>query len=112
MDVLAAAASIGLSSGAGEDLFGTIEEEAVLSTLWALAEEHPGNGDLFAEAVARVQLARSAGVRHLPRESVFAIGRSELDVQLRYRAEMLEMFIDLAIDLAGRALDEAAKITQ
>ena len=75
----------------------------MLTTLAALAEAHPGNDELFAEASARVQLARSAGTERIEPGSVFAGRRTTLDVQLRYRAEMLEVFTDLAIDLGMRA---------
>lgn len=103
MDVLAAAATIGLTSGPGSDALGTIEEQVVLETISALAEEHPGNDDIFAEAAARVLLARSAGVEHIDPGSVFAVRRSSLEIQLRYRSEMLDVFTDLAIDLAIQA---------
>ena len=50
-----------------------------------------------------MQLARSAGTERIEPGSVFAGRRNTLDVQLRYRAEMLEVFTDLAIDLGMRA---------
>jgi CRP-like cAMP-binding protein len=100
--VLAVANAIGLTAGPGGDAFGTVEEEVVLEALTELATAHPGNDDLFAEAAARVQLARSAGVERIEPNSVFAYGRDRLDIQLRYRSEMLEVFQDLAIDLALR----------
>jgi hypothetical protein len=103
MDVLAAAASIGCTTVSGTDALGTIEEQVVLDTIAALADAHPGNDDVFAEAAARVQLARSAGVEHIEPDSVFAVRRSSLEIQLRYRSEMMEVFTDLAIDLAIRA---------
>jgi hypothetical protein len=103
MNVLAAAAAIGIGTGADNEAFGTIEEEVVLEALAVLAREHPGNDDLFAEAAARVQLSRSAGVERIERDSVFALNRNTLDIQLRYRSEMLEVFTDLAIDLALRS---------
>jgi len=100
--VLAVAKAIGLTAGPGGDAFGTIEEEVVLDALGELAVALPGNDDLFAEAAARVQLARSAGVERIEPGSVFAYGRDKLEIQLRYRSEMLDVFEDLAIDLALR----------
>lgn len=107
MDVLAAAATLGLVPLDGNDALGTIEEEAVLAAISELAVTHPGNDDLFAEAAARVLLARSAGVEHIEADSIFAARRPTLDIQLRYRSEMYEMFTDLAIDVALRASAEA-----
>jgi len=100
MDVLTTAASIGVTADA--DALGTVEERSVLAALTELAASHPGNDDLFAEAAARVQLSRSAGVESIQAGSVFAPGRSGLQIQLRYRSEMAAMFVDLAIDLAVR----------
>ena len=107
MDVLASAASLGLVPQDGTDAFGTIEEEAVLAALSELAVAHPGEEDLFAEAAARVLLARSAGVERIEADSIFAIRRPTLEIQLRYRTEMYELFTDLAIDLALRTAAEA-----
>ncbi len=103
MDILATAASIGLSANDGHDGLGTIEEELVLATLSELALEHPGHDELFAEASVRVQMARSAGVERLEPDSVFAARRTDLQIQLRYRSEMLDVFTDLAIDVGVRA---------
>ncbi len=102
MDVLATAAAIGLTADAGGDGLGTIEEDVVLAALSDLAAAHPEAADLFAEAAARVQLARSAGVERLDAGSVFAARRGSREIQLRYRSEMREIFTDLAIDLALR----------
>lgn len=101
-DVLTVANAIGLTAGPGGDAFGTVEEDVVLEALNELEAAHPGNEDLFAEAAARVQLARSAGVERIEANSVFAHGRGRRDIQLRYRSEMLDVFTDLAIDLALR----------
>lgn len=105
MDVLATAAAIGLTADAGGDGLGTIEQDVVLDALARLAAAHPGNDDLFAEAAARVQLARSAGVERLDAGSVFAARRGTCEIQLRYRSEMREIFTDLAIDLALRGAE-------
>lgn len=99
MDVMTTARAIGLTSDTG-DVFGTIEEAAVIANLLELGAAHPGHGELFAEAVARVQRARSAGVERVTADSVFARDRGALEIQLRYRSEMAEVFEDLAIDLA------------
>jgi|GEM_PF-1411729 hypothetical protein len=110
LDVLAAARAIGLDPAPAGESFGTIEEEVVLETLQALADAHPGAADLFAEAAARVQLARSAGVERIEPGSVFAVGRDVLVVQLRYRSEMAEVFSDLAIDLALAGADHTDEV--
>ncbi len=99
MDVMTTARSMGLTSDTG-DVFGTIEESAVIEHLLALGSAHPGHGELFAEAVARVQRSRSAGLERVTADSMFARDRANLEIQLRYRAEMAAVFEDLAIDLA------------
>ena len=111
MDVLAAAATLGLVPQDGIDALGTIEEEAVLAVLSELAVAHPGSEDLFAEAAARVLLARSAGVERIEPDSIFAVRRPTLEIQLRYRSEMYELFTDLAIDVALRAAADAEAAT-
>ena len=65
--------------------------------------------DLFADAAMRVQLARSAGVA-LPDETS-ALHRSSdgVSVQLRYRSEMADVFIDLAIDVGLRDAESLAE---
>jgi hypothetical protein len=105
MDVLAAAASIGVTLD--PDAHGTVEERSVLTVLAELAAGRPDCADLFAEAGTRVQLSRSAGVEHIQAGSVFAPAGRSVEVQLRYRSEMAEMFMDLAIDLAGREHERA-----
>ena len=62
MNVTAAARSIGLVRDDGREVYGTIDENVVLTSISSLAAAHPGNDDLFADAAMRVQLARSAGV--------------------------------------------------
>ena len=99
MNVMSAARTLGLTDEGGER-YGTIEEATVIEALLDLGIHHPGHGELFADAVARVQKARSAGEVRLDPDSVFAATRTSVNIQLRYRAEMAEVFADLAIDLA------------
>ena len=103
MDVIDTAAAIGLTTLAGDEVLGTIEEDVVLAALSELAVAHPGLDDLFAEAATRVQLMRSAGLDRVEPGSVFAHRRSGSEIQLRYRADMLDVFIDLAIDVGLHA---------
>ena len=103
MDVLETAAVMGLTGHAGDDVLGTIEEDVVLSALTELAAGHPGLDDLFDEADARVRQARSAGLDRMDPDSVFARRHAGSEIQLRYRADMLDVFIDLAIDVGLRA---------
>jgi hypothetical protein len=99
MNVMTAARELGLTDEGGER-YGTIEESVVIEALLGLGLQHSGYGDLFADAVARVQRSRSAGEISLDADSVFARNRTSNQVQLRYRAEMSNIFADLAIDLA------------
>jgi len=110
MDVMTAARDLGLTGDAGGG-FGTIEEPSVIEALLDLGKGHPGHGDLFADAVAKVQRSRSAGQLHIDADSVFAKNRTERDVQLRYRAEMAELFLDLAIDLGSLEQAQAPTAT-
>lgn len=102
MNVMATARALGLTAGDGGEVSGTIDEGTVLDTLSALAGALPGNDDLFADAAARVRLARSAGVEHVGPNTVFNRSRTSSTVQLRYRAEMADVFTDLAIDIGLR----------
>ena len=112
MNVMAAALSIGLVNEDHGVVSGTIDEDVVLASISDLAAAHPGNDDLFADAAMRVQLARSAGVVQPDDTSVLHPSRSGTAVQLRYRTEMAEVFIDLAIDIglrdAERLVDTSA----
>ena len=112
MNVMAAALSIGIVSEDHGVVSGTIDENVVLASISELAAAHPGNDDLFADAVMRVQLARSAGVVRPDDTSVLHRHRSGTTVQLRYRTEMAEVFTDLAIDVglrdAQRLVDTSA----
>jgi hypothetical protein len=96
VDILTIATSIGLD--AAVDAVGTIDERVVLDALDRLAAEHPATADRCCEAQRRVRAARSAGAESVDADSVFASRGTVL--QLRYRSEMWEIFVDLAIDLA------------
>ena len=110
MSVMSAARSIGLAADDRGELSGTIEESIVLASLAALADEHPGNDDVFADAVTRVRLARSAGVEHFGPQTVFNRSRTATTAQLRYRTEMAEVFTDLAIDIGLREAKRLADL--
>jgi hypothetical protein len=111
MDVMEAAAAIGLTSGLQDDSFGTVELDLVMDTLTELSLQNPAAIDLFVIAVAAVQSGRSAGVEHIEPGSVFAVRRSNLTVHLRYRREMWNVFADLAIDLALRQRPHVTTVT-
>lgn len=100
MDVLKTAATIGLTGPGGT--VGAIEEDVVLMALSELAVAHADDATLFEDASLRVRLSRSAGVERIEPDSVFAAGHPSLIIQMRYRAEMLDVFTDLAIDLGMR----------
>jgi hypothetical protein len=101
VNVLDVARAIGISVTNGE-VTGTIDEENVLDALADLAEDDPENDDLFGDAAARVQRARSAGVEELHAGSILIRGREVATTQLRYRSEMADIFTDLAIDVGLR----------
>ncbi len=101
MNVMDVARSIGLVARAGT-ISGTIEETKVLSALARMAETDPTNADLFEEAAARVRSTRSAGVEELDGNSRIFGPRDVRTIQLRYRAEMADIFTDLAIDVGLR----------
>jgi hypothetical protein len=109
VNVLAAAHSIGLAANDRGEVSGTIDEEVVLAAISALAVDHPGHDELLAEAAMRVELSRSAGVEQLDANSVLNRSRSATTVQLRYRSEMADVFMDLAIDIGIRAAGELAE---
>jgi hypothetical protein len=108
VNVSAAARTIGLVSEDGSEVYGTIDEEVVLTSISSLAAAHPGNDDLFADAAMRVQLARSAGVVQPDPTSVLYRSRTGGTVQLRYRSEMADVFTDLAIDVGLRDVERFA----
>ncbi len=101
MDVMGVARAIGLDV-TNREVTGTIDEQHVLDALDELIEGDPENGDLFSEAAARVQRARSAGVEQLPAERIRARSSEVSTTQLRYRSEMVDLFTDLAIDVGLR----------
>jgi hypothetical protein len=101
VNVLDVARAIGLSVPNGE-VTGTIDEKDLLDALADLAEDDPENGDLFGDAAARVQRARSAGVEQLHAGSMFIRPSEVATTQLRYRSEMADIFTDLAIDIGLR----------
>jgi hypothetical protein len=108
VNVSAAARSIGLVGDDGREVYGTIDEDVVLTSISTLAAAHPGNDDLFADAAMRVQLARSAGVVQTDPTSVLHRSRTGGTVQLRYRSEVADVFTDLAIDVALRDAERFA----
>ena len=99
MNAMATARSIGLVGDNGEDVFGNIEQTAVLDALHDLASLRPSTSELVDEAIAKVHASRSAGVERPERNSVSTRDRAVEEIQLRYRNEMAAIFIDLAIDL-------------
>lgn len=102
MHVLTTAGMLGLTS---DDVpTGTIEESIVLAALEELSNAQPDHADLFILAADRVRSTRSAGVEVLDADSVFGRFRESNRIQLRYRAEISDIFTDLAIDLALRGV--------
>lgn len=101
MNVMNAARAIGLVVTEG-DVSGTIDEVRVLTALTQLANDDPAHADLFLDVAARVRLARSAGAEE-PLSSSTRLRQGDASVtQLRYRSEMAELFLDLAIDVGLR----------
>ena len=108
MNVSAAARSIGLVRDDGREVYGTIDQDVVLTSISSLAAAHPGNDDLFADAAMRVQLARSAGVVQPDPTGLLQRSPTGATVQLRYRTEMADVFTDLAIDIGLREAERLA----
>jgi hypothetical protein len=102
VNVLTAARSIGLTRDDRGEVSGTIDESVVLAVISELAAADPANADLFADAAARVRVARSAGVVQPAESSVFSQSRHGASGQLRYRSEIADIFTDLAIDVGLR----------
>jgi hypothetical protein len=102
MDVLDTARELGLFVEDEANTVGGIAEQVVLDALSKLAADHQDDLDLFAEATVRVQLARSAGVEQVASDSIFAKAGTARTEQFRYRAEMRDLFTDLAIDVGMR----------
>jgi len=109
MNVTAKARSIGLVNDDRRDVSGTIEEDAVLASIADLAAADSGNDDLYADAAMRVQLARSAGMVHPDERSILHRSRRGEAVQLRYRSEMADVFVDLAIDVGLRHAESLSR---
>lgn len=101
VSVIDAARAIGLDP-TDPELAGTIEEDKVLAMLDELADADAENEDLFREGATRARLARSAGVEEVSAESWFGRTGEERATQLRYRSEMADIFLDLAIDVGLR----------
>lgn len=104
MHVRTVAATLGLTPNADGELFGTIEEQLVLTALEELSAAHPDHADLFILAADKVRSSRSAGVETLDDNSVFNRYRDSNQIQLRHRGEMAEIFDDLTIDLGLRGV--------
>ena len=102
MDVMMTARRIGLIAEDGSNVFGTIERDTVLAVLSDLVLDYPTDADLFATAADRVEQARSAGVERLDSTSFLGRSKGAGEIRLSYRADMAEVFMDLAIDLGIR----------
>lgn len=101
MNVMEAARAIGVVATRNE-VTGTIDENKVLAALAGLAEREPEFRDLIDAAAARVKRGRSAGVEQLDASSLAIRQSAGSTIQLRYRAEIAEVFTDLAIDVGLR----------
>lgn len=108
MNVMTVARSIGLVTDDGREVSGTIDEALVLASISELATFNAGGDDLFAEAAKRVRLARSAGVVQPDATTIVYRSRGGAAVQMRYRAEMADVFTDLAIDVGLREAESLA----
>ena len=102
MDVMTTARNIGLIGADGSDVFGTIERDAVLGALREIAIFYEADADLFAAATERVLASRSAGIERLGSTDFLGRNNTTGEIQLSYRAEMANIFLDLAIDLGLR----------
>lgn len=102
MDVMMTARQIGLIGEDGGNVFGTIEQDAVLAVLSDWALEDIADADLFADAVGKVHSARSAGVERLEKTSFLGRTNESGEIQLNYRSDIADIFLDLAIDLGLR----------
>lgn len=102
MNVMASAAQVGITRSDGSAVSGTIDVEAVVLALLDLELDDPRNADLYSAATARVRAARSAGTERIDADSIFARQGRANDMHLRYRSEMADLFLDLAIDVGMR----------
>ncbi len=110
MNVMDVARAIGVVATTGE-VSGTIDEQKVLGALANLAEDDASNVDLYDAVAERVRLARSAGAEGPQTSStLIRLGEKRSDdvatTQLRYRSEMADLFVDLAIDVGLRRPSE------
>jgi len=101
MNIMDAARSLGLVDSNGT-MAGTVDQQNVLGALVELAENDPTHADLYGEAAEFVQGARSAGMEILEANGLKSRPGAEETTQLRYRSEMADLFIDLAIDVGLR----------
>jgi len=111
MDVMTTARKIGLIGADGSDVFGTIERDAVLAALRDISVFYDSDGDLFDAAAARVRASRSAGIERLGSTDFLGRNNATGEIQLSYRAEMANIFLDLAIDLGLRHSRTPADVT-
>jgi hypothetical protein len=102
MDVMTTARNIGLIGADGSDVFGTIERDAVLDALGEISVFYEADADLFAAAADRVRASRSGGIERLGSTDFLGRKNTTGEIQLSYRAEMANIFLDLAIDLGLR----------
>ena len=105
MNVMDVARAIGLVASSGE-VAGTIDQQKVLGALAELTEGDPAHAELYAAAVEQVRSTRSAGMETHGANSFHMCPGVEATTQLRYRSEMADLFIDLAIDVGLRRHDQ------
>ncbi|MEP1126356.1 MAG: hypothetical protein ABJH68_20935 [Ilumatobacter sp.] len=110
MNIMDVASSLGLVDPTGT-VVGTIDQQKVLGTLVELAEKDPAHTDLYAETAGHVRSARSAGMETHDAKSFQARPGAEATTQLRYRSEMADLFMDLAIDVGLRLQDQKLMAT-
>jgi len=111
MDVMTTARNIGLIGADGSDVFGTIEREAVLVALRDISVFYEADADLFDAAADLVRASRSAGIERLGSTDFLGRNNTTGEIQLSYRAEMANIFLDLAIDLGLRHSPAPADVT-
>ena len=98
MNIMDVARSLGLVVSNGT-VAGTVDQQKVLGALVELAENDPAHADLYAEAAEHVRSARSAGMETHEGNSFQRRSGAQATTQLRYRSEMADLLIDLAIDV-------------
>ena len=102
MDVMTAACKVGITASDGSAARGTIDEDVVLAVLLDMEFEDAQNADLYTEAAVRVRQSRSGGVERIEAGSIFARQGRARNIVLRYRSEVADIFLDLAIDVGMR----------